>query len=160
MTKLNFQQIVDYFTRSYRVVDGLWFMKVEEKYGFDVALDLDKNVWEVVSKIQARLLKSLLDLETGSDALFEIITTKLEVEGFKFKAEKTQKGFRIRIDDCPWHNLMIKSGRENLSGTVGETICSNEYQIFASEIANTMKFELKFQKCKKSPHCILEFVDK
>jgi len=44
MTKLSSQQVADYFNRSYNAVDGLWFMKVEEKYGIDAALDLDNEV--------------------------------------------------------------------------------------------------------------------
>ena len=90
MTKLSSQQVADYFNRSYNAVDGLWFMKVEEKYGFDAALDLDNEVWKVMPKIQARRIKSFLGLKNGSDALFEGLVTKLELEGFKFTAEKTE----------------------------------------------------------------------
>ena len=158
MTKLSSQQVAEYFSRSYKAVDGLWFMKVEEKHGFDVALELDNEVWKVIPKIQARMIKSFLGVENGSDALFESLVTKLELEGFKFKAEMTENGFRITITDCPWHNLMIKSGREHLSKKVGKTICSTELQVWASEFAETMKVKLKSQKCGESEHCILDFV--
>ena len=158
MVKLSTQQVAEYFSRSYKTVDGLWFMKVEEKYGFNSALELDNEVWKVMPKIQARMIKSFLRLEHGSDALFKSLVTKLELEGFKFKAENTENGFRVTITDCPWHNLLIKSGREDLSGLIGETICSTEYQIWISEIAKTMKFKLKSQKCKESQQCILDFV--
>ena len=33
------KQTVEYLRRSYSAVDGLWFMKVEEKRGFEEALD-------------------------------------------------------------------------------------------------------------------------
>ncbi len=89
MTKLSSQQVADYFNRSYKAVDGLWFMKVEEKHGFDAALELDNEVWKVMPKIQARMIQSFLGLENGSEALLESLVTKLELEGFKFKAEKT-----------------------------------------------------------------------
>jgi hypothetical protein len=59
MIQLTPEQIAEYYHRSYTVVDGLWFMKIEEKYGFDAALDIDKEVWKVFPKMQARLLKSL-----------------------------------------------------------------------------------------------------
>jgi len=157
MADLDSQQIIDYFHRCYKAVDGLWFMKVEEKYGFDRALDVDNEVWKVMPKIQARMIKSMLKLKHGPDALFMGLKTKLELDGFKFKAEKTENGFRITIKDCPWHNLMIKSGREKLSGTVGTTICSTEYQIWVHEIAETMNFKLQSQKCKQSKYCILDF---
>ena len=60
MTKLSSQQVAEYFSRSYRAVDGLWFMKVEEKLGFDAALELDNEVWKVMPKIQARMIKQFL----------------------------------------------------------------------------------------------------
>jgi len=157
MTELGCQQIINYFHRCYQAVDGLWFMKVEEKIGFDSALDVDHEVWKVMPKIQARMIKSMLKLDNGADALFKGLTTKLELEGFKFKAEKNENGFRITITDCPWHNLMIKSGREKLSGIVGTTICGTEYPVWVSEFDKTMQFKLKSQKCKQSEYCILDF---
>ena len=160
MTKLSSQQVADYFNRSYKAVDGLWFMKVEETYGFDAALELDNEVWKVMAKIQARLIKSFLGLENGSVALLEGLVTKLELEGFKFKTEKTAKGFRIIITDCPWHNLLIKSGREKLAKNVGKMICTTEYLVWASEIEPKIKFKLKSQKCDESKQCILDFVGK
>jgi hypothetical protein len=158
MTKLSSSQIIDYFNRSYKTVDGLWFMKVEEKHGFDDALYLDNEVWKVVPKVQARMIKSFLGLETGPDALFEGLLTKFELDGFKITTEKNEKGFIITITDCPWHNLMIKSGREHLSAVVGETICQTEYNVWVSEFAKNMKFELKSQKCKESKNCLFEFL--
>ena len=157
MAELGSQQIIEYFHRCYKAVDGLWFMKVEEKIGFDSALDLDHEVWKVMPKIQARMIKSMLKLNNGSDALFRGLTAKLELEGFKFKAEKNKNGFRITIEDCPWHNLMIKSGREELSGIVGSAICGTEYQIWVSEFGESMHFRLESQKCKNSECCILDF---
>ena len=158
MTKLSSKQIIDYFNRSYKAVDGLWFMKVEKELGFNDALELDNEVWKVMPKIQARLLKSFLGLDSSIDALLESLVTKLELEGFKYNVEKNANGFSIKITDCPWHNLMIKSGRENLAKLVGKKICSTEYQVWASEIDKTIKFKLKSQKCDKSDHCILDFV--
>ena len=158
MTKLSLQQVAEYFNRSYKAVDGLWFMKVEEKYEFDTALELDNEVWKVMPKIQARMIKSFLGLGNGSVALFESLVTKLELEGFKFKAEKKENGFRLTITDCPWHNLMVKSGRENLAKVVGKTICTTEYKVWSSEFGKTIKFKLKSQKCDESEKCILDFV--
>src|SRR4030042_1311798 len=90
MIELTQKQIAEYFHRSYCAVDGLWFMKIEGKYGFDVALDIDNEVWKVFPKIQARLLKSMGKLGDGINALFEAITTKLNLGGFSFKSEKTR----------------------------------------------------------------------
>jgi len=158
MIHLTSEQIAEYFHRSYIAVDGLWFMKVEEKCGFDVALDIDNEVWKVFAKMQARLLKSLGQTGDGIDALFECLTTKLTLEGFKFKAEKNDsRSFKITINTCPWHNLMVKSGREKLSGKVGTLVCGTEYSVWAVEFGENIRFELKKQICQGSQSCVLQF---
>jgi hypothetical protein len=157
MGSLSDAQVAEYFNRSFRAVDGLWFMKVEEKFGFDVALRVDAEVWRVMPKIQARMIKSFLKLGEGEFALLDSLKAKLSLEGFKFSVEQGENGFRIRISDCPWHNLMVKSGREKFSAKVGETICNAEYSVWASEFDENMQFTLAAQKCNGSKHCLLTF---
>jgi hypothetical protein len=50
MNKLSNKQIIEFFHRSYKAADGLWFMKTEEKYGFNTALEIDKEVWKSYPK--------------------------------------------------------------------------------------------------------------
>jgi len=157
MVSLRNKQIAEYFHRSYKVVDGLWFMKVEEKYGFDTALQIDKEVWKVMPKIQARMIKSMQKIGEGEVALLKSLETKLALEGFKFKVEQDEMGFRIQVRDCPWHNLIIRSGREKISAKVGTTICNIEYSIWASEFDKNMQFRLTAQKCNGSELCVLNF---
>jgi hypothetical protein len=157
MDHLTNKQIIEYFHRSYKTTDGLWFMKIEEKYGFNAALEMDKEVWKVMPKIQARMIKSMLEKGEGEVALLESLTAKLSLEGFKFKVEQRENGFQIQISDCPWHNLMVKSGREKHSAKVGTTICNVEYSVWTSEFDENIQFTLRTQKCKGSEHCTLDF---
>jgi len=159
MIELNDKQIAQFCYRSYTAVDGLWFMKAEEKYGFNAALEIDNEVWKVLPKIQARMLKSMEKMKKGMEALFKCFTTKLALDGFTFKAEKIggDSGFRVIIDRCPWHDLMVKSGRANLSEKVGTCICNTEYRVWASEFGDNICFELQSQICKGSEFCILQF---
>ena len=157
MDPLTDKQIIEYFHRSYKTADGLWFMKAEEKYGFNAALEMDKEVWKVMPKIQARMIKKMLGKGDGDAALLESLNAKLSLEGFKFKVEKREDGFRIQISDCPWHNLMVKSGREKLSEQVGTAICNVEYAVWASEFDVNVRFALLAQKCKGAECCTLEF---
>ena len=159
MIELSDKQVAEYYHRSYTAVDGLWYMKVEEKYGSDTALEIDNKVWEVLPKIQARMLKSTGKIENGMDALLECLSTKLSLEGFQFTIEKTEtgSGFRVIINNCPWYDLMVKSGREHLSGKVGSRICTTEYSAWASEFDNGIHFELQSQICKGSESCRLQF---
>ena len=93
------------------------------------------------------------------EALLECFAAKLTLDGFTFKVEKIENnsGFLIIIDRCPWYNLMVKSGRENLSGKVGTRICNTEYLAWASEFDDNIRFELQGQICKGSEFCVLQF---
>ena len=157
MIQLTPEQIAEFWHRSYATVDGLWFIKVEGRCGFDMALDIDNEVWKVLPKIQARLLKSMGKAEGGIDGLLECLATKLNLEGFAFKAEKTGNGFKVIIAECPWHDLMVKSGREKLSGKVGTLICNTEYTAWAAEFGKDIRFELGEQICEGHQYCVLRF---
>ena len=159
MLDLTDRQIGEYFKRSYTAVDGLWFMKVEEQYGFDTALDIDDEVWKVMPKIQARKLKSMGGFEDGLDALHQCLTTKLELDGFEFATERIDDGdaLRINLTNCPWHNIMINAGREHLSEKVGTRICSTEYQVWAAEFGENIYFQLQDQICRGRKCCTLIF---
>ena len=159
MIELTDGQIIEYWHRSYKTVDGFWFVKAEERYGFDTALDMDNEVWSVFPKIQARMMKSMGGLGNGLDGLLEAIETKLALEGFAFESSKTADGtgFRVEISKCPWHETMISSGREHLSGKVGTLICNSEYSVWASEFGNDIRFELGEQICEGCESCVLMF---
>jgi hypothetical protein len=157
MIELSDKQAADYFRRCYTAVDGLWFMKIEEKYGFDTALDVDNEVWKIFPKVQARALKSMLDQENGLEALFKTLSIKLDLEDFDFDAAYDETSFTITIHDCPWQNLLRKSGREGLSGKIGSLICNTENSVWANEFGEDIKFERNDQICKGSKTCVLKF---
>lgn len=159
MVELSDRQIIEYWHRSYRTVDGLWFVKVEERYGFDTALDIDNGVWTVFPKMQARMIREMGELEQGLAGLLEAIVTKLNLEGFVCETEEiaSGSGFEIRISECPWHNIMVNSRRKELSGKVGTLICNTEYSVWASEFGGDISFELGDQICEGDKTCILRF---
>ena len=159
MIEFNDKQTTEYLHRCFTAVDGLWFMKLEEKYGFDAALEIDNEVWKVMPKIQARMLKSMCKLGDGIEALLDCFTFKLKVEGYTFKTEtiRNRRGFRIIIDKCPWLDLLLKSGRENVAEKVGTTICNTDGSAWAAEFGDNIKFELQSQICQDSEHCLMQF---
>ena len=136
MTGLTEEQKTEYFRRSYTAVDGLWFMKVEERLGFDEALRLDEAVWKVLPKIQARALKGMMHLPGGLQGLQQALSARLTLEGFEFEMETRSDGFAVIVKRCPWHDIMIKSGRGNLSERVSELICRVENSVWASEFSD------------------------
>jgi len=52
--------------RDLWAVDGLYYLGIEEKFGTEVATEIDRKVWEVMGKIEARKLKEFLEIK-GND---------------------------------------------------------------------------------------------
>ena len=167
MTGLTDEQKAEYFRRSYTAVDGLWFMKVEEKLGFDEALQLDEAVWKVLPKIQARALKGMMHLQGGLQGLQQALSARLALEGFDYEMETRKDGFAVIVKRCPWHDLMIKSGRGKLSERVSDLICRVENSVWASEFAGPgegeagegreIRFEREERSCRGEGRCVLRF---
>jgi hypothetical protein len=57
--------------KNWLAMDGLWFQAVEQAYGMDAALAMDRKVWEQFAVIEARRIKERLRLpeKGGLDAL-------------------------------------------------------------------------------------------
>jgi hypothetical protein len=157
MTNLSTDAIRDYLLRSYTAADGLWFMAVEERLGFDAALDVDAKVWSVMPKIQSRQLRSLLGVGPDMDGLRECFTAKLTIEGFVFVTTSVENGFEIRLKQCPWYDKMVRSCRTQLAPAVGNRICPTEYAVWASEFGCQFHFSGEKKICEGNSTCRLIF---
>ncbi len=156
--QLDERKMVEYFKRSYRAVDGLWFMKVEERYGFDTALDIDDGVWRVMPKIQARTLKSMICDSNGLDALIKCFAAKLAIEEFEFRSCREEGCVRFVVSRCPWHDIMIRAGRAELNERVGARICWSELEVWAREFGEGIVPKRKKRICEGASCCEIEFV--
>jgi len=169
MNELTEEQKTEYFRRSYSAADGLWFMKVEEWLGFEQALQIDEAVWKVLPKIQARALKGMMHLQGGLADLKEALAARLALEGFDFEMEPQENGFAVIVKRCPWHDIMVKSGRGQLSEKVSEHICMIENSVWASEFSGAgekdeaadkgqeIGFEREERICRGERRCVLRF---
>jgi hypothetical protein len=164
MSRLTDEQKTEYFRRSYTAVDGLWFMKIEEKLGFEEALRLDEAVWKVLPKIQARTLKSMMHLQSGLPGLVQALSVRLAMEGFEFQMEPREDSLAVIVNWCPWHDIMIKSGRGALSERVSNIICRVENSVWASEFSEPgegkdgrIEFQREKRICRGEGRCMLKF---
>ena len=163
MNQFSDREKAEYYHRCYKAVDGLWFVKAEEQFDFDTALELDREVWKVMPKIQARFLKKKLGVDKDINALCECFSRKLELDGFEFEVEKSitaDGGGHIKfiISRCPWHDILINSKRDHISDKIGGVICSTEYGIWASEFGPNIRFSFEGSRiCQEDSSCILSF---
>ena len=149
MSHLTEEQKTEYFRRSYTAVDGLWFMKVEESLGFEQALQIDEAVWRILPKIQARALKAMMNLPSGLAGLEQALSARLALEGFEFDINRQEGAVEVVVRSCPWHQIMIKSGREALSERVSEVICLVENETWANEFSEKDGEKIDFERGKR-----------
>lgn len=147
--------IVEYLRRSYTAVDGLWFMKVEERLDFDEALLLDVAVWKVVAKIQARKACELLGLK--GETLPELVAAlelKFAAEQYAYRvARQDATRAEIEIEVCPWMAMMEKSGRMHLADRVANAICGTEYEAWATEFGGGIQSAVRERRCNGARVC-------
>jgi len=147
------QQTAEYFQRGFMAADGLWFMKTEEVHGFDEALELDRRVWEVVPKIQARLVKEWCGKGGGTDALAECLTAKYGVEGHVAIVTETEAGVEVAVRVCPWYEKLVKSGRTALAARIGPVICPTELAAWAREFGLSGEVRMESSICEGTGGC-------
>jgi len=124
------------------------------------AFELDRQVWEVMGKIQVRTIRQLLDKpDNTAEALAECIRFKLNTEdyGADVHAKEGQE-VEVRINRCPWLQSLQKSKRTNLGPSVAEKICSAEYAAWASEFNTRLIFSPEETLCAGKKCCLIRFV--
>lgn len=136
------EALIEYLRRSYTVVDGLWFMIVEQAHNFDHALDLDEQVWQIMPKLQARKAREVLDISGNSlEDLIACFTLKLQADGHQFHIERSDSEVRFIITRCKWRELLRKSGREHLEQRISNVIWPAELHGWCSEFDDQFNFE-------------------
>ncbi len=139
---------LEYFKKSYFALDGLWFLMVEEGASFENALELDKKVWKIMAKIQARTAMKL------NKEFFESLKLKWDSEGYKYHLGEQN---RVVIEQCPWWDIMKTSGRDKLAGRVGAAICPIIYNEWAKEYRAPYIITFETCMCQGSKACVLCF---
>lgn len=52
-------------SKNWLAHDGLWFRAVEDKYGIEAAMELDRKAWEKFTVIEAKRIMKRLGIEQG-----------------------------------------------------------------------------------------------
>jgi hypothetical protein len=150
--------LVEYLRRSYHAVDGLWFMMIEKVEGFDRALETDRQVWEVVAKIQARKARELTNSKGNSpEELARCFSLKLAADGHTFQVSTAADQVVFAVSACPWLALLDKSARRHLALRVSQTICHTEGRTWCREFGGEYQFEMPVMMCGGAGHCQLRF---
>lgn len=98
--------------RDMWAVDGFYYLFIEEKYGTEVATEIDRKVWEVMGKIEARKIKELFDIKKNDiPSLMKALNYSgwsMDLDDKELLIEK-DKGI-IRNIKCRVQNTRLKKG--------------------------------------------------
>jgi hypothetical protein len=126
--------------RNLWTVDGLYYLEIEEQFGTESATEIDKKVWKVMGKIEAKRLKEALGIK-GEDipdlmAALTLTSWALDLEEKEIIVE--EKRALLRNTNCRVQKTRMKKGLE-------EFPCKNvrwEYlKNFAKEINKNITVE-------------------
>jgi len=152
------EMLIEFLRRSYQAVDGLWFMAVEKVGGFDQALELDRQVWEVLAKIQARKARELTGCAGDSPAdLAHCFSLKLAADGHQFEVTVLDGGVHVIIHECLWLVLLRRSGREQLASKISAVICPTEGRVWCAQFGGQYEFAMPRQACLGEAGCEMRF---
>ncbi|NMC07502.1 MAG: hypothetical protein GYA24_19970 [Candidatus Lokiarchaeota archaeon] len=143
----------------FQVLDGLWFLEAEKQFGFEKALELDKNVWKVFSQKEAQRLVKYYT-EKGVIKKIDGPITKLEKllpksmfnKTLRFKIETNGKDeLDFIVLDCKTLAGMKKVGRpEAQAGKVCYDMGFTFFDAFARTIDPAISVACTFTPYKKA----------
>ncbi len=116
--------------RTYYTIDGLWFLAVEDKFGFETAFELNQVVWRQASPIIGRRLLRNLDIrgKTPLQALLELIYADPIMYPHQPKVMSLSDTKAVlRCIDCPTQAARIRDGKGVYDGKPGCSLLFNSY---------------------------------
>lgn len=129
-SQISADKLTEVCSRSLHTVDGLWFLAVEEKYGFDAAFELNQVVWRRCSLIHGRRLLKNFDIKGNTPLRTLIKLIRADPLLFVRRAEiltLTDTRAVLRLIECPIQVARIRDGRGVYPGKLTCTIFFKTY---------------------------------
>lgn len=70
MSREDLIRYIEILSKNFMTLDGHWFLGVEEKFGLDAAIELDRQAWERYAVAEAKRIKDLLGI--GEATLYDL----------------------------------------------------------------------------------------
>ena len=115
ISKIPKEKIADFIfmhLRNMWAVDGLYYLGIEEKMDTETATEIDRKVWEVMGKIEAKRIKKLFDIKDND---IPTVMNALKYSGWSLDLEDKEviiekdRGI-IRNVKCRVQNTRLKKG--------------------------------------------------
>lgn len=131
MKKVNQDDKLFFFEKSFFTLDGLWMIETEEMTNWEIALKIDLIVWKEVLKVVIRRLKNYLELKKNNlKNLIDILTFRWSIEGWEYKVvQNDYNKVEIIFNQCPYKAAMDRNPeRTEKQVLICKEMCTPLYQ--------------------------------
>lgn len=160
---LNTQDLNELLTdaaKNWLAHDGLWFRVVEERFGMDAAMELDKKAWEKFTVIEAKRIMRRFNMPQGGGIPALIQALKFRLYAFinvQEVLEASENRCVFRMNRC---RVQEARQRQGLPDFPCKSVGIVEYSGFASTI--DPRIQTRCLVCPPDPHpenvwCAWEF---
>ncbi len=155
-----YQLLVD-AAKNWLAHDGLWFQAVENKFGIESAIELDRAAWKKFTQIEARRIMKRLGMKTGGGIPALIQALKFRLYAYINKQKITEISDRRCIFQMVNCRVQETRKRKGLTDFPCKSVGIIEYTYFAQTIDPDIKTRCIF--CPPDPHpddcyCKWEFI--
>jgi hypothetical protein len=153
-------KLIEMHAKNWLAHDGCWFLASEEKYGMEVAIELDKRSWEKFTVAEAKRIMETFDIKVGGglEALAEALKYRLYATVNKQESELVLPNKLIfTMINC---RVQAARRRKNLPDFPCKSVGIVEYSGFASTIDPRIKTKCIYcppDKHNQPLHCQWEF---
>lgn len=148
------------YAKNWLAHDGSWFLSIEEKYGMDMAIEMDREAWRKFTVIEAKRIIEFLEL--GKDSGIEGLKKALAFRLYAALNEdeivvENESTLVYRVKTCRVQDARTRKG---LPSFPCKSVGIVEYSLFAKTIDE--RFETEVESCHpdiSNPeyHCIWKF---
>ncbi len=137
-------------SKNWLAHDGLWFRAVENKYGLEAAMELDRKAWEKFTVLEAKRIMKRLEMEPGGGIPALVQALKFRLYAYINVQEVTEMRDThcvFRMNSC---RVQEARKRQGLSDFPCKSIGIVEYSGFARTIDPRIKTTCL--TCPPDPH--------
>ena len=137
--------------RNMWTVDGLYYLGIEEQYGTEIATEIDRKVWNIMGKIEARRIKKLFNID-GNENDIRSMMKALKLSSWALDLE--DKNIVIKNDVGVLRNTKCRVQNTRLSKGLVEFGCKPVRWGFLKSFAKEFNpnIEVKCNVCPPDKH--------
>ncbi|UCH71574.1 MAG: hypothetical protein JSW62_04030 [Thermoplasmatales archaeon] len=150
--KIPKEKIADFIfmhLRNMWAVDGLYYLEIEKKFGTKAATEIDRRVWEIMGKIEARKLKKFLKTEKSD---IPSMMDALSYSGWALDLE--DKEISVNMNKAILRNIKCRVQNTRLEKGLKEFGCKSVRYPFLKSFAKEFNpdIEVKCNLCPPDDH--------